>query len=174
VCVCVCVCVHLHAHVHVESLRRVSMSLPSASVGNARTLNAITGGKMWRARFCMLRRQEYASHTFGSSFKHSNSRWDLESFRLQSVLCLHESFISEKCYSQHSHLTCEGWPHTWGKTCMHTHISSHAYDAGGRALPGCSRMWVCCACVYVCMCVCVCCVSVLCECACLPHACVHA
>jgi hypothetical protein len=39
VCVCVCVCVHLHTYVHVENLLRVSMSLPSASVRNARTLN---------------------------------------------------------------------------------------------------------------------------------------
>jgi hypothetical protein len=46
VCVCVYVCVHLHTHVHVESLRRVSMSLPSASARNARTLHAITDGKM--------------------------------------------------------------------------------------------------------------------------------
>ncbi len=67
-------------------------------------------------------------------------------------LNMHESFISEKCYSQHSHLTREGWPYAWGKACMHTHISSHAYDAGGRALPGFSCMWVCCACVCVRVC----------------------
>jgi hypothetical protein len=44
-----------------------------------------------------------------------------------------------------------GMAYSWGKTCIHTHIPSHANEASDTALAACLRTFVCGTCVCVCM-----------------------
>jgi hypothetical protein len=74
--------------------------------------------------------------------------------------------ISEKW--QHSHLTCEGWPYTRGKTCMHTQTHTLSLMHMTQVAVRYQSVRVCQGVAHVCVCMCVC------VCVCLTTLCVQA